>query len=106
MKSALPVIEFDGQKRTLPQWARAIGLSVPALQARLDRGWPHHQVFDPLAFREKRSWDGAERKELREFVGVGFSQEEIATGLGRSLPSVNAQIWRIHNADAWREVRS
>lgn len=50
-RSSNRIIEFDGAKRTMAEWARHVGLSYCALQSRLDRGWPVGVALDPSARR-------------------------------------------------------
>lgn len=33
-------IEYDGQKLTVSQWAKKVGISQPSMRARLMNGWP------------------------------------------------------------------
>jgi hypothetical protein len=39
-------IEFEGQKKTITQWAEEIGIKVNTLQYRLYRGWPVERALN------------------------------------------------------------
>jgi len=47
-------VTFRGERRTVAEWSRAVGLSYCALQSRLDRGWPLDLALDPQAKRRTK----------------------------------------------------
>jgi hypothetical protein len=49
------VIEHGGKRRTVAEWARALGFTYPQLQSRIDRGWPLDLALDPTVKRRPRS---------------------------------------------------
>ena len=40
--------EFNGESLTASEWSRRVGIHRSAIKARLNRGWPMHEVLVPL----------------------------------------------------------
>lgn len=54
-KSDNRIVEYNGKKQTLTQWADEVGMSCQALKARLDMGWTvHDALYKPLQRRKNR----------------------------------------------------
>ena len=67
------LIEFNGQKKTLPEWAEAAGITVTSLRWRINKGWPLDRALTepsvPLNERSKTNW--AEWGQRHEKVDEG-----------------------------------
>lgn len=50
-RSSNRVIEYQGQRKTLAQWADLSGLRIGTLHARLKRGWPIDRALTNVKFR-------------------------------------------------------
>ena len=48
-------IEYQGQRRTIMEWSRVIGINRRTISARLAWGWPLERVFTPPASRGNTS---------------------------------------------------
>ena len=48
------VIEFNGRRRLLTEWARDAGVSHSTLHRRLKAGWPMDQALSPVRFNSQR----------------------------------------------------
>lgn len=46
------IIEYQGEKKTMAEWADYFGLSYSAMQHRVERGWS----MDRIASQKQRSW--------------------------------------------------
>lgn len=54
-RSTNRVIEHNGEKKTVSEWAQYIGISYSALQSRIERGWPLDLALDPKATRQGKA---------------------------------------------------
>jgi hypothetical protein len=46
-------IEFNGERLTVSQWARKLGLKPATIEARLAKGWPLSRALSPKLFSNK-----------------------------------------------------
>jgi len=47
-------IDFKGERLTVADWARRLGMTYGRLISRLDRGWPLEMAMDPSSVRYRR----------------------------------------------------
>lgn len=51
------IVEKDGRKQTLAEWAKELGFHPAVLNVRWDRGWEDHEILKPTKAMRERSLD-------------------------------------------------
>ena len=50
-------IEYQGEKRTVAEWARKLGIKKNTLDGRINKGWPIERAFSPNNYQGRKRWD-------------------------------------------------
>jgi hypothetical protein len=82
MKIKAKVIEHDGKKRTIAQWARVAGISPGVLRKRLSRGWSMANALTGIA--PPRTAERATRPTVSKGAVAVAVDEAVARDLART----------------------
>jgi hypothetical protein len=87
------ILEFNGEKLHISQWARRLGFTRATLKHRLERGW---SIEDALSSPERSS------KFTKDQIESIRSDSRGCAELGRLFSVTRQTIWKIKNATIFK----